>query len=559
MVVAIMNQIPRVVAEWIVLQLPENNDAGLASKLEYMGLNTLRVPELKTIGKALYATASVRDELTITVRTLPSSAKKQNCIIFVQRALYIDDTCTRLNDRLLNELQSEVLKSATATAAAQSPAAGHPSSTSTHSIGKKRSRRSTTPNGSSHTTTALALTDSSKKRWSLSPRTYQRNRAAVSTHAMPHASSSATWQRIDTGAARITNGHHFTSNSGQPSVGSLASSNRNLHRRSHAPSMHFGSSATAPSDFDTMIRENQNQLDLLREYFQNQQQHSFSSTSMPGAQLTSTATHPQQSLFHSASNGHDSQSSGFAGPASMSGAVAPGTNPFPHSTIPTGSANFSDHSSDPNQPKNATEFRIMSELAQMGFTDRQEMINGIRQSKKTTADEVMLFIVTQREEADEARKEDEVRLLSEEQKREQEQLKKAHRMEKLAGAKTGKDLRVIFDKSWVLGALLLDDGSSSIVDDALMKQRRTEFLGLLSLEEQSAKWYHGLPSYYFQNLCNRLKNDHGGTIDWLPVECERLKRGLTQLKEQVGGRPKLFVEAFDEATGGTDQEVIVID
>jgi hypothetical protein len=31
-------------------------------------------------------------------------------------------------------------------------------------------------------------------------------------------------------------------------------------------------------------------------------------------------------------------------------------------------------------------------------------------------------------------------------------------------------LREIFDKLWVLGALLQDDGSSSIVDDASMKQ-----------------------------------------------------------------------------------------
>jgi hypothetical protein len=84
-------------------------------------------------------------------------------------------------------------------------------------------------------------------------------------------------------------------------------------------------------------------------------------------------------------------------------------------------------------------------------------------------------------------------------------------------------------------------------------------LNLPSLEEQSTKWYHGLPSYYFQNLCNQMKNDNGETIDWMPVECERLKRGLLQLKEQVDGRPKLFVEVFDEATGGTDQEVIVID
>jgi hypothetical protein len=119
-------------------------------------------------------------------------------------------------------------------------------------------------------------------------------------------------------------------------------------------------------------------------HFQNQQQYSFSNTAMPGAQSTSTTTHSQQSLLNSAthSNSYDSQFSSFAGPASMSGAVAPGPNPFPCSTIPTGNANFSANSSDPNQPKNATKFQIMSELMQMGFTDQQEMNNGTRQLKK---------------------------------------------------------------------------------------------------------------------------------------------------------------------------------
>jgi hypothetical protein len=120
---------------------------------------------------------------------------------------------------------------------------------------------------------------------------------------MAHAASSATLQRIDTGAActpsAMTDGHRFTSNSRPPSVGSLASLIRNLHRRSHAPSMQFSSRATAPSDFDSMMTENQNQLDLLCEYFQNQQQYSFSSTAMPGAQSSSTTTHPQQSLLNS--------------------------------------------------------------------------------------------------------------------------------------------------------------------------------------------------------------------------------------------------------------------
>jgi hypothetical protein len=218
-------------------------------------------------------------------------------------------------------------------------------------------------------------------------------------------------------------------------------------------------------------------------------------------------------------------------------------------------------SSDPNQPQTTHEMNLMTQLEQMGFTDRQEMINGIRQSNKTTAEDVMLFIIAQREEAEEARKEDEVRLISEEQKREQEQLQKTRRKQNLCLAKTGQDLRAIFGNSWILKGLLSADNvrHSTIVNSRLMTKRRTEFLDMLDLEEKSAKWYGALPFHYFDNVCNRMKLDHGGTIAWLPVECEKLRRGLNQLKEQKGGRPKLFVDAYDKATGSNDAEVIVIE
>ncbi|KAG7368469.1 hypothetical protein IV203_031212 [Nitzschia inconspicua] len=575
-------KIPRVVAEWILLKLPERKEDGMLTSLEFNGLSTLRIPELKRIESLLYATESVRNESSIMVRSLNGSAKKQHRIDFILRALYKNDNCTQWNDSLMNELQMEVSGSTAVSASAAKIQQG----TSTPSSlfrGKKRSRDPIASNtddfnagSSSSTTKASSSTTTGSNRASINPTNGRMNSSADglsrSYYFVTQSKSSSSENRnpqasghVPTApASSMANRYRFGSTT-QPFGSSHTAMAGNRVAHSASPSWMYGShAATAGIDFNATMMRNQSYADT----------RTFSSSVAPltsGAAVTTTTTtssHPNILRQHPGStNGrhihfsphHDGNTTHLA---SMSGAVPPGNSTGATSALPTTATNLPPNTSDPNnQPQNPTEVRLMEELAQMGFSDRQEMINGIRQSEKTTADEVMLFIITQREEAAEARKEDEVRLLSEEQKNEQQQLKKALRAEKLASAKTGKDLKDIFEKSWILKGLLPDNGSgeSSIVDAALMKHRRTEFLELLDLEEKSAKWYFGLPSYYFQNLCSRLKTDHVGTIDWLPVECETLLRGLTQLNAQVGGRPKIFVDAMDQATGGNDDQIIVID
>ncbi|KAG7347812.1 hypothetical protein IV203_016517 [Nitzschia inconspicua] len=573
-------KIPHVVAEWILLKLPERKEDGVLTSLEFNGLSTLRIPELKRIESLLYATESVRNESSIMVRSLNGSAKKQHHIDFILRALYKNDNCTQWNDSLMNELQMEVSGSTAVSASAAKEQQGT-STPSSPFRGKKRSRDPIASNtndfntGSSSSMKASSSTTTGSNRASINPTNGRMNSSADGLsryyYSVTQSNSSSSENRNPQAsghvptvpASSMANRYQFGSTT-QPFGGSHIGMAGNLVAHSASPSWMYGShAATAGIDFNAIMTRNQSYADT----------RAFSSSVAPLTSVaavtatTTTLSHPNILRQHPGSTSgrrihflphHDGNTTHLA---SMSGAVPPGNSTDATSSLPTTETNLPPNTSDPNQPQNSTEVRLMEELAQMGFSDRQEMINGIRQSEKTTADEVMLFIITQREEAAEARKEDEVRLLSEEQKNEQEQLKKALRAEKLASAKTGKDLKDIFEKSWILKGLLPDNGSgdSSIVDAALMKHRRSEFLELLDLEEKSAKWYFGLPSYYFQNLCNRLKTDHVGTIDWLPVECEKLLRGLTQLNAQVGGRPKIFVDAMDQATGGNDDQIIVID
>jgi hypothetical protein len=195
-------------------------------------------------------------------------------------------------------------------------------------------------------------------------------------------------------------------------------------------------------------------------------------------------------------------------------------------------------------PQNATEIRLLAELRQMGFTDTAEILNGIRDSEKETADEVMLFLVTQREEAEEARREDEVRLLSEEQKHEQSAQKERKLEERLAAVSTGQELSEIFPDSWILDYLTDDQGGKlKLVESVILEKRRAEFLDFLKMEKKSQQWYKHLPCHYFKSICDRLKSDGQGSIEWLPLECNNLRDGLYLLSNQTNGIPKLFVDA----------------
>lgn len=187
---------------------------------------------------------------------------------------------------------------------------------------------------------------------------------------------------------------------------------------------------------------------------------------------------------------------------------------------------------DPNGPQNEKEYCLLEELKQMGFTNSQEVLNGIRQCGEDEAEKVMVFLISQREEADEARKEDEVRLRSEEQK-EEESIRKERNMQERLQAATVEDLCKIFPESWIL------EGLEGCYLRSTEKEYRSALHQFLQLELKSRLWYNHLPSFYFNKICARLNS--GEKPDWLERECESLQSGLFKLEEQKGGTPKLFL------------------
>jgi hypothetical protein len=222
---------------------------------------------------------------------------------------------------------------------------------------------------------------------------------------------------------------------------------------------------------------------------------------------------------------------------------------------------------DPDSlPKNPMEEHLLSQLSQMGFR-RQEILDGIRESESVTpnADEIMLLLIERREEAEEARREDEVRLLSEDQKQVEINRREQTLQNTLASANTGEDLKVIFPDSWVLTVLMSSSATNQpLVSTIMNKSRyRSEFVEFLQLEKKSRQWYGWvMPSDYFRKIGTRLKNEI--KIDWLAIEREKLRSGLYELKEQEKGEPKIFLDArkknqSNNNNSNNKNEIICID
>eukprot|EP00531_Pseudo-nitzschia_arenysensis_P007606 CAMPEP_0116149510 /NCGR_PEP_ID=MMETSP0329-20121206/18999_1 /TAXON_ID=697910 /ORGANISM="Pseudo-nitzschia arenysensis, Strain B593" /LENGTH=473 /DNA_ID=CAMNT_0003645855 /DNA_START=41 /DNA_END=1462 /DNA_ORIENTATION=- len=224
-------------------------------------------------------------------------------------------------------------------------------------------------------------------------------------------------------------------------------------------------------------------------------------------------------------------------------------------------------------PQNPAEAMLLQQLLEMGFK-KQEILDGIRQCQSNdtnsllSADVVMLHLVSQREEAEEARKEDEVRLLSEEQKQEEGRRREQNQEEALSKATYGEDLTRIFPDSWVLSVLLEktcnSKGDDRSIPTILGSKKRDDFVEFLKLEEKSRKWYGWvLPAGYFQKVGRRLKSagDNKQASSWetfLTSEREKLRCGLYELKEQLKGQPKIFLDERPKEKG-TTAEIVVID
>jgi DNA-directed RNA polymerase beta subunit len=215
---------------------------------------------------------------------------------------------------------------------------------------------------------------------------------------------------------------------------------------------------------------------------------------------------------------------------------------------------------DDRQPKTATEMHLLSQLRDMGFTSSTEVLESIRRLTSESAqppsiDTVMIDIISQREEAEEAKKMDEARLQSE-QARKEDARRRREVIEKTlqesiksASLDDWRRNANMFLDSWLLA------GDACYLLEPLMNTSATikeKLVALLKLEKKARKWYGAvLPRGYFaERVTKRLQEEStvGAVSELLQEEVDTLEVAMFTLSEQKGGVPRIFLEAHDEAS-----------
>ena len=354
------------------------------------------------------------------------------------------------------------------------------------------------------------------------------------------------------------------------------------------------------------------------------------------ARLSSQAT--QQQDASSMPNPFDMSFSATRNAPTNAPNSAEGSAAAPAASPSSLAANSSSSNNDGSLPRTPLEIKLLMELQQMGFQDRSEVLNAIRHfTEKTngnsnsgndsgsagatdnggpvTSDEVMMWIITQREELEEAKKMDLARLQSEALRKEQAERRKQEKENRLESASLDDLGQAIFPNSWVLklmkSAARSDNGDRncgsvySLVEQAIQQTLKDNnggnaecstalkniLIELLQYEQDARKWYNCLmPRAYFEKWCQELMDrydchpeSHSFTassdsppsclLSWMKTQLEsevkHLQSAMFSLSEQKGGVPIIFIKAHDEAckkNGGysngksdDDDDVIIID
>jgi hypothetical protein len=519
--------IPHVGACWIVSQLPSRSSTRntIVHQLERFGLEILSVNELKTIESKIYSMEAVKDEPSIMRYSLSRSARKQTRVDFVRRAFFKDGRCEVVNGQLLNELEIQLRESkwtlhgsADEKLEADLPAATATTATSSDGTILDNNNNSNVARASSTTTSEQQYRSNS---------TYQHSSFDPFRHFPPPNGSSSGGGPISGYGYNLP--HIALHTSAMPSA--------------LPPNLNHTGSAILHGWHDTQQPISTSWEDAAQQsnYFQIHDHYN---------------PNPQQ-LHHPSNSGipwdeHErSSSAGMTNPPTTDNNINNNINNNVFST--TGS------NTDSNGPKNAKEFYILKELRAIQFTDDEEVLNGIRHcGDDATVDSVMLHLITQREELEEARREDAVRLLSENQKEEEAERKKKQLEERLDAA-SADDLITIFPGSWILEGLK----PSRLV--SIQEGNKSSLHKFLQLESKSRLWYSSLPCHYFNKICTRLNSGDDDDDDnddenaaWLEHECKTLQSGLFKLKEQIGGIPKLFLNERPAQNVTDDDDVIEI-
>ena len=566
-----MSTVPRVAAEWMVFHLPSRSGMDwIVDHLEKTGVGILSVKELKRLGEILYSMPAVIEDDSIRGdRRLPSSAKKQRRVDFLRKAVFQDyPCCTIVNDRLLRYMQMQMEMETTTSRGG---------SASTLIAAASAARRVTPPaaasatkNASTSASVATAGSSSNKSTASASA-----SASATSNRKRPNQQMSQQQQQQHqqngVSVADAFNAYYMPqfalpgSHSHSYALAQAQAHHHPVHNNNNYNPW-AGIGMTMPMPSNNNYNQNQN----------------HTRTSLPGYdEFMRMHEHNINNYNNHSTYNHEGQ---------QQQQHSPPPPPPPRNNSATADASSSTAADPDSLPQNPTESLLLSQLLLMGF-EKQEILDGIRQSGNPTVDAIMLHLVSQREEAEEARREDEVRLRSEDQKQEETQRREQNEQEVLSKANTGEELLVIFPESWVLKVMMMTnknsddtDGNNKNNNDSnnnnrpvstiLCSESRCDFVEFLKLEEKSRKWYGWiLPSDYFRKVGTRLKSvDDDGTntnstescswVDYLSIEREKLRCGLYELKEQQGGQPKLFLDERQDngrSNGGGANEVVVID
>lgn len=213
-------------------------------------------------------------------------------------------------------------------------------------------------------------------------------------------------------------------------------------------------------------------------------------------------------------------------------------------------------------PQNDRETKMLGELRQMGFTDKREILNSIRKlgMLATSSESVMIDIITTREDAAEARKMDEARLLSEQSRKEE-----SRRRRLIIASQFQKEIQTSSIDVWTSkasmfrGSVVLGGSIKKTLNHLISKSEslKNVLLSLLDLEKKARKFYKSLPVAYFAQLSQRLARIEASDDELVRTleshiksEIEAIEVGMYTLSEQQGGVPRIFVEAHDRESIG---------
>eukprot|EP00985_Skeletonema_marinoi_P031455 scaffold37697_cov176-Skeletonema_marinoi.AAC.1 len=266
--------------------------------------------------------------------------------------------------------------------------------------------------------------------------------------------------------------------------------------------------------------------------------------------------------------------------------------PYHHAT--STSSHSLPHEEDGDRPRDARESSLVETMRSMGFTDNREILSGIRAvaaqreevsiiaaagwSSQDHVEAAMMWIISQREEAAEARKEDEARFSSERVDAEMMQRRKEERekemmssdLQDLLGSVEGE---IVISSKYFPHSVILQSGPtkqmfatlSSVTDSVKAARARKEVLRFLKLEKKATDWYgRVLPySFFHHSVKSRfeswagklLQTSNGFSSDQisqlLQKEGDDLEKALYNLSEQeeggVANVPKVFLQAERDA------------